>query len=328
MLKETVFRSEDVPVGDRLAYWAECVGRTHAPVRMSSEHAHDFRATQRVLDLGPVTVWPATFQQLRTQRTPKLIRRSDPEVYHVSLITEGTAVIDWAGHGTTYHPSDLHINDSSVPWELRTDDAPVTAVGIELPRALLPLPPTMTERALPRRMSSQDGIGGLLTQFLRQVTADASSFQPTDGGRLGEVLIDLVAALFAHAVDSDEALPAEPRRRALTLSVQQFALAHLHDPELTPSALAAAHHISVAYLHRLFQHEERTVAAWIRLRRLEAACRDLADPSLHSTPIHTIARRWGFRRASDFSRAFRAAYGTSPKDYRGQARPEARLADN
>ncbi|MFJ5596208.1 hypothetical protein ACIQCG_41590 [Streptomyces noursei] len=153
MLKETVFRSEDVPVGDRLAYWAECVGRTHAPVRMSSEHAHDFRATQRVLDLGPVTVWPATFQQLRTQRTPKLIRRSDPEVYHVSLITEGTAVIDWAGHGTTYHPSDLHINDSSVPWELRTDDAPVTAVGIELPRALLPLPPTMTERALPRRMS-------------------------------------------------------------------------------------------------------------------------------------------------------------------------------
>lgn len=153
MLKETVFRSEDVPVGDRLAYWAECVGRTHAPVRMSSEHAHDFRATQRVLDLGPVTVWPATFQQLRTQRTPKLIRRSDPEVYHVSLITEGTAVIDWAGHGTTYHPSDLHINDSSVPWELRTDDAPVTAVGIELSRALLPLPPTMTERALPRRMS-------------------------------------------------------------------------------------------------------------------------------------------------------------------------------
>ncbi|MFB6439770.1 helix-turn-helix domain-containing protein [Streptomyces sp. NPDC056411] len=56
----------------------------------------------------------------------------------------------------------------------------------------------------------------------------------------------------------------------------------------------------------------RLVAVWIRGRRLAAACRDLVDPSLHSTPIHAIATRWGFPRAGDFSRAFRTAYGTSP----------------
>lgn len=52
MLNETVFRSGEVPTADRLAYWAERVGRTHAPVRMTSDHAHDFRATRRVLGLG------------------------------------------------------------------------------------------------------------------------------------------------------------------------------------------------------------------------------------------------------------------------------------
>ncbi|WP_329432454.1 hypothetical protein OG564_06185 [Streptomyces sp. NBC_01280] len=39
------------------------------PVRMTSDRAHDFRATQRVLGLGAVSVWPATFQQLVIRRT-------------------------------------------------------------------------------------------------------------------------------------------------------------------------------------------------------------------------------------------------------------------
>ncbi|MFF0628734.1 helix-turn-helix domain-containing protein [Streptomyces sp. NPDC004296] len=160
MLDEMVFRSEDVPAADRLAFWAERMGNTHAPVRLRSDHAHDFRASQRVLALGAVSVWPATFQQVVIRRTPQLIRRSDPELCHLSL---------------------------------------------------------------------------------------------------------------------------------------------------------------ASYLHRLFQREEATVAAWIRRRRLEAARRDLADPALRTLPVHAIATRWGFSRAADFSRAFRTAYGTPPRDYRSQA---------
>ncbi|AJT61813.1 hypothetical protein T261_0121 [Streptomyces lydicus] len=44
-------------------------------------------------------------------------------------------------------------------------------------------------------------------------------------------------------------------------------------------------------------------------------------PALHAVPVHAIAIaiRWGFPRASGFSRAYRAAYGTTPKDNRHQA---------
>ncbi|WP_143673424.1 helix-turn-helix domain-containing protein, partial [Streptomyces griseiscabiei] len=49
------------------------------------------------------------------------------------------------------------------------------------------------------------------------------------------------------------------------------------------------------------------------------ARRDLADPGLSTTPIHTIAARWGLVRASDFTRAFRGAYGVSPTEYRERA---------
>ncbi|MGW1375324.1 AraC-like ligand-binding domain-containing protein [Streptomyces sp. NPDC002446] len=318
MLNETVFRSEDVPERDRLACWEERVGQTHAPVRMSSEHAHDFRAVQRVLDLGAVTLWPATFQQLVIRRTPKLIRQSDPELYHLSLVVGGTAGCTWDDREAVYRPADLHLNDSSLPWQIHTGASPVTAVGLEIPKSLLPLPRGMNSRAIPRQMPTGEGIGALLAEFLTRLTTDTTPYQPSDGPRLGTVLTDLIAALFAHTLETTHALPAETHRRTLVLRIKRFILEHLHDPHLTPAAVATAHHISTSYLHRLFQDEEATVAAWIRRRRLRAARRDLTDPALCATPIHAIAARWGFPRAADFTRAFRTAYGIPPNDYRRQ----------
>jgi AraC-like DNA-binding protein len=84
-------------------------------------------------------------------------------------------------------------------------------------------------------------------------------------------------------------------------------------------AVAAAHHISVRYLHRLFQPVGTTVGSWIRHRRLERCSRDLAEPALSLRPIHAVGARWGFRHAAEFSRAFRAAYGMPPSDYREAA---------
>ncbi|MFG3357423.1 helix-turn-helix domain-containing protein [Streptomyces griseofuscus] len=47
--------------------------------------------------------------------------------------------------------------------------------------------------------------------------------------------------------------------------------------------------------------------------------RDLADPALRDMPVHRIADRWGFKGHPTFTRAFRAAFGTSPQDYRNGA---------
>ncbi|MFE0191321.1 helix-turn-helix domain-containing protein [Streptomyces sp. NPDC058989] len=319
MLNETVFRSEDVPAADRLSYWAERMEQTHAPIHLSSDHAHDFRAVQRVLDLGAVSVWPATIPQVVMRRTPRLIRQSDPELYHLSFVVAGTGTGRWGDHEVVYRPSDLVINDSSLPWEIRGGRASVTTVGAEIPKALLPLPRGGARRTVPRRLPTRSGIGALLAQFLLRLSADTTPYQPSDGPRLGTVLTDLVTALLAHTLETDSALPPDTRRRTLMLRIKRFIQEHLHDPGLSPAVIAAAHHISLSYLHRLFQHEEATVAAWIRRRRLEAACRDLTDPALHSTPVHAIATRRGFSCAADFSRAFRNAYGTPPKDYRRHA---------
>jgi AraC-like DNA-binding protein len=43
--------------------------------------------------------------------------------------------------------------------------------------------------------------------------------------------------------------------------------------------IAAAHHISVRLLHKLFQEQGQTVAGWIRARRQQGCQRDLLEPA-------------------------------------------------
>ncbi|GHH89757.1 hypothetical protein GCM10017771_41830 [Streptomyces capitiformicae] len=121
----------------------------------------------------------------------------------------------------------------------------------------------------------------------------------------------------------ERALPEETRQRGTAERVRSFIRQNLHDPELAPPVVAAAHHISLSYLHRIFQQESpgETVGAWIRGRHLEGARRDLADPALRGLPGHALAARWGYPRASDFTRAFRPAYGLPPTEYRFQVLP-------
>ncbi|WP_037913200.1 AraC-like ligand-binding domain-containing protein [Actinacidiphila yeochonensis] len=326
MLNETVFRSGDLPVGDRFDAWREVMDSTHAPMRLESPRAGDFHAHVRVIEVGAAVIWPATFEQLVFLRTPRLIRRSDPEVYHLSLLLEGEAGVSWGRRETSYAVQDYHVNDSSRPYRIWTGEQAIASVGVEIPKALLPLPSSHVDEVLGRPLTARSGPGALLAGFLKQLCDDAETFRPADGPRLATTLADLVALLFAHSLEDERALEPETRTRALTLRIKDHIQRNLHDPDLTPTTVAEAHHISRGYLHRLFRDAVgrdadagETVAAHIRRRRLEGAARDLTDPGLSAAPVHVVAARWGFPRAAEFTRAFRTAYGVPPGEYRRQA---------
>ncbi|MFW3168828.1 helix-turn-helix domain-containing protein [Geodermatophilus sp. CPCC 206100] len=101
----------------------------------------------------------------------------------------------------------------------------------------------------------------------------------------------------------------------------------LGDPGLSPDAIAAAHHISTRYLHKVFQQQALTVAGYVRARRLELVHRDLGDPARRAEPVSAVARRWGIPDPSHLSKAFRSRYGTSPREHRERAAVAA-LADD
>ncbi|MGW2259747.1 AraC-like ligand-binding domain-containing protein [Streptomyces sp. NPDC004749] len=303
--------------------WRERMITARCPLDMAPVRTDDFAADTHTLRLGAVSVWQTTATTaapVHFRRTKALIRRSDPELYHLTLPLRGSDSVTQAGHDTVHGPYGMHIVDSSQPFDLRWHaHQPLTRmVGFEIPKSRVPLPADVMDRMLVRRLPGHEGVGALLAGMLTRLVRGTAAYRSSDGPRLETVLTDLFTAVLANQTETQDRLPTESRTQVLTLRIRTFIQQHLNDPRLDPRAIASAHNISLSYLHRLFQSEHVTVSALIRRQRLERARRDLSDPALRTTPIHRIAARWGFTTPEHFTRAFRAAYGLAPRDYRHQ----------
>jgi AraC-like DNA-binding protein len=320
VLDVTSFDSTDLPVGDRFDTWTQMLSAAHAPMHLTSAFAADFQATVRHVHLGENTLWPAAFPDLTFHRTPRLVRQSDPENCHLTLVIRGGGIIRWDRTETVLTQRNFHTNHTSVPYVIRSDPGPIEMIGVEVPRMALGLRWDRVQKIIGQGLPAQVGVGALLSQFLTQVTRNTDAYERTDAPRLGRVLTELVTAVFARALDAEPLVPPEVRTRTLMLEVKDFIRRNLGDAELTPDSIAAAHHISRSFLYRLFRAEGATVAGYLRTERLEAARRELADASRASVPIGAIAARYGFKDHATFTRGFHAVYGSAPRDYRHAAR--------
>ncbi|TDU02139.1 AraC-like DNA-binding protein [Streptomyces sp. 846.5] len=322
MLIETVRCNEDLPAGDRFEWWREMILRSAMPALVSSDHTEDFRAKATELHLGPSRVSVLAYPPMRISRTSALVRRSDPQLYHLHLALRGDRGMSQCGRETILSQGSLLLSDTSHPYSAQSfgEEGMVEGIMIDIPRSALPLPSAKADRLLGTALPGKSGTGALLSQFLTRLTAEYGSLQVPDASRLGAVLTDLVAVFLAHHLDAADAVTPESRHQALMVAIHAFIEHNLGDAALSPTTVAAAHHISVRYLHLLFQRQSTTVSAWIRHRRLERCRRDLTDLHWAQLPIHAVAARWGFRHPEEFSRAFRARYGAAPRDYREQYR--------
>lgn len=144
----------------------------------------------------------------------------------------------------------------------------------------------------------------------------ASGLGAPEVARFGDAALHLAAAVLErHFTDADEAGPQTEQHELLT-RIRGFIDRNLGEPDLSPSLVASAHHISIRYLQRLFKTEGSTPSDWIRQRRLENSRRELCDAKLRSASIREIGLRNGFAQPSDFSRVFRANYGIPPGKFR------------
>ncbi|MFF3438303.1 helix-turn-helix domain-containing protein [Streptosporangium sp. NPDC002721] len=316
---ETVFRSQDLPVADRFDRWYEMITQAFAPTLVRSDNEKEFSASLHLLDLGAVQLTRLSYPPLHSRRTSLMVRRSDPEIYSLSLTLRGTMALDHHGRQAVVSPHDLLLYDSSHPFHAHTatdGTGNVEGMILQFPRALVPLPLDKLTPLTATRLSGTRGIGALLVNHLIALIRNSSDYTAADAARLSAITLDLFTATCAHFLEAEAALSPENHRQVLRTRIHAFIQQHLGDGDLCAETIAAAHQISVRYLYKLFQEQGMSVAAWVRSRRLERCRRDLADPALNSRPIHAIAARWGFANNAHFSRVFRATYGLSPADYR------------
>ncbi|WP_410671434.1 helix-turn-helix domain-containing protein [Amycolatopsis sp. cmx-4-68] len=308
------------PVGERFAFWREVNTKLWAPydLRCDPEREDRFQAQVAVCEFGSVQATLMTTVPHAVHRTPKLIRRADPEMFKLGCFVRGGSVVVQDGQCAEYGVGDLKLYDTSRPFGGEfAPDVPVSQLLLlRFPRSLLSLPGKHLRQLSASRIPGAEGVGALCSHFLLHLAGHLHELGPADAARLSNLAVDVLTAALAHALDADGVVPPHTRQRALLARIRAFIRQNLGDAGLTPEVIAAAHHISVRYLHSLFHRDGDTVGRWIRLRRLEQCCRELAEPHLSTRPVNAIAARWGFRSAAHFSQVFRATYGMSPSEFR------------
>ncbi|GAA3140775.1 AraC-like ligand-binding domain-containing protein [Streptomyces echinatus] len=313
---ERVFDSGNFTGREALDAWTEMAHREIMPKTFRAVDSDVFRGWFDEMALGPVQVSSVAYSSIVTSRTPKSIRVSDPEILQIVMPRSGPHVIEQNGRSTSVEPGEMVLLSSSRPFQ---SYAIGEATLMQFPIALLPAGARHVDQLVACRLPGDKEMGQFLVDYLARVTDNYMHYTPADMARLGTIGLDLAAAVLAHHLEREDEVPADSRQRALYARVTSFIENHLGDPMCTVDGVAAAHHISVRSLHRLFQAHGASVRASIREQRLERCRRDLSDPAQRHVPIRAIAARWGYPRPADFTRAFRAAYGVAPVDYRHQA---------
>jgi AraC-like DNA-binding protein len=315
-----LIRTDEFPPMERLDRYRDAVKGLPVPVGIDvTAGAEDFWAVWGATELGDVSLaYVACRAPYRFQRTPKLIRQSDPEAYRLVLNLRGHAGVVHHGRHARLVPGDLALFDTSTPFDgWRGSGATVSEwIMATFPRYLLPMPAPVVEPLLGRQLSGKDGPGALVGTIMHRLAEDIDGYRPDGRQRLSNTMLDLLIVLLDHHLQSGPSTTAAAHHHTLMIQIRSFVRNRLGDPTLSPEMIATAHHISTRQLHRLFRTHGVTAAAWIRACRLERCRHDLLDPAQRLRSIREVAARWGFTDAAQFSRAFTAAYGIGPRDYR------------
>jgi AraC-like DNA-binding protein len=178
---------------------------------------------------------------------------------------------------------------------------------------LLPLLPDLAAlTAIP--VSCASGPAAVLRCAVDALFDAAATLDPDGAERIADALPYLVAAAL-RAPAAAAPLPSRLRQMHKD-NIRRHVREHLGDTTLGPATIAQAVRLSPRHVHELFADEPEPLMKWVWAERLEQCRRELADPRLAQRPVSEIAYAWGFSDMSHFSRAFKARFGQSPREWR------------
>ncbi|MFI5841424.1 helix-turn-helix domain-containing protein [Catenuloplanes sp. NPDC051500] len=258
----------------------------------------DFRGRVATRDLGPLRL-----VSLDTPESACIGRErdaSDGKNLAVKVMARGRTRIT-QGHGDAeLGPADLMLLDPT--RTLRFESTAATHVTILIPRRELRIRPAQIDRLIGVPIDGSHGPGALVSVLARESARSATGFREAEALRSAAAVIELIAVALEARLGDERPAPDERLRNRIAGYIE----ARLADSDLSPLSIAAAHHISVRRLHKLFEDQPLTVAALIRSRRLER-CRAELSGSGHT--VTAVAARWGFPDPTHFSKLFKATYG-------------------
>ncbi len=305
----TTIRTDTLPVNRRLRFLRtsmralafdcriEPTGEEPINTRMEAHTADGFRLVQ------------VAFTPHRTEHVAS--KRADTVL--VSLQQTGHVVVAQDGRTTRIGPNELFFIDTARPFTIETGT--MRCLSLYVPGAQLRSVLPDLDRHTATAIAARPGAGALFRAMMEQTYRNIAHIDDAGARRVAAALPHLLGAALA-AQARDVSLADQTSDETQVAQIRAFAIEHLADPDLSCATVSDGVALSARRIHQLFEREPLTLMKWVWSERLERARADLAAPALRNRTIADIAATWGFADPAHFSRAFKAAFGQSPRAHR------------
>ncbi|MCU1689149.1 MAG: AraC family transcriptional regulator [Jatrophihabitantaceae bacterium] len=296
----------------------------------SADDPDDFEAEVASLQLGVVRIDSVLTTGCVARRSAERIESAPSDTLQLLITRSGEVITTQHGRTAGVVPGGLVLLRSGAEFTSafrpgQGGEDKMSIVQTTIPMSLL----ISRERAVNALTSTVLPPTPLVagTTALLSTLADCGSAVGPAAVRFAEhAIVDLTLAIIA---DNDSSPLAPGTIEASTrLRIREFMVRRLRDHTMTPATIAAEFGISTRYLHRLFEGQAATVAAFVKDERLALAAAQVVDIAERRTSIASIAAHSGFHSINTFGRAFKERYGISPLQMRAEnaAQPRSSIS--
>lgn len=313
----TTFTTSGIDAARRSAHWSDAIARTYFPLELQFRRPETFSGEMALWQLGEVSLSRHNSEALRYRRLPQHFAEERAEQFLITVPVLSEVYFAQGGKEIRCSPGALFLERSHEPYEFSHDEAAdlwVVKVDAKVLGGRIRAP----DRFCSMQFDAANGAGGLFVDMLHLIPGRFDAMTAEVRNTVGRQLVDLLA-LALKADERTLTSGSSTVREAHLTRIESFVRQNLTDPNLDMESIARACRISTRYLHELFRDTNQTLGQWIRDQRLEACCAALKDPANRQT-VAEIAYHWGFSDHAQFSRAFKAHVGLSPREFRERAR--------
>ncbi|HEY7890380.1 MAG TPA: AraC family transcriptional regulator [Steroidobacteraceae bacterium] len=302
--------STDEAADRPFSYWVDTVCDRFLELDIDSPVREHFHARLDQTELGPATAnWLCADAQ-RVRRTRAKIGRTRPS-FLLMQMRAGRVEIRQAGRITPLRPGECILLDGTQPYEVECPEATRSCV-LQLSDEWLRRRVSSPEQLAPRHFGGS-GWSGALCAAVASLEIDSCDHLALPRGEVAEHIAALLT--LALGPEPQDSVRGQHLRQRLLRAIR----GGLSDPDLSPTAVAAGHHVSVRALHYAFAAAGTTFVEELMLARLQRARELLADPRMRAMPVIEVAARCGFTDPSHFARRFRRRFGIAPLAFRRAA---------
>lgn len=295
--------------------WEDIVSDCFIPLSCVSFQS-GYRARMEHLSLGSTMSVSALWTAGTTvQRTERLAHRATSDDLHISFQLASRGIIQQGRRMVSVRPGSVSIYATDAPYLQDYSEPGQKQLIVQVSRAALGLPFGALNSMLENLTIPTADTTRVFYTYIAEAQKHARESDGVAGAEAGVVAKDLAVTMLRSAASGRRIVPQTPGGMLHTIG--NYVDEHLSD--VTVDDLAARFFISRRRLYDIFNGLETTPSEFLRTKRLEYSAARLADVTESRTTIAEVARAAGFDDQTTFTRAFRRAYGVTPRAWRKDA---------